>query len=166
MPPAGCCVLYAHTTTGQAFWVTSTPFAQYVKHRWAGAWVCSAFRNEGAGQASDMIIEALAATRFMVGDPPPLGMVTFIDTRFVRPIMVRGVPTYGRTYVKAGFEFDGKTKGGLLAFRLGADRFPPAESPTVPGDMVKNFERAIARRPPWHQTGTQSQSSCTCLAIE
>lgn len=33
----------------RAFWITSWPFAEFTKHAWAGAWICSAFRNEGAG---------------------------------------------------------------------------------------------------------------------
>ena len=38
---------YTENQGGKALWVTSFPFAQYVRHQWAGAWVCSAFRNEG-----------------------------------------------------------------------------------------------------------------------
>lgn len=128
VPPGRCLVLYAETDTGQAFWVTSWPFAQYVKHDWAGAWVCSAFRNEGAGVASDMIREAVACTIAHFGNPPPLGMITFIDQRKVKPTMVHGVPTWGRTYELAGFIPAGKTKGGLLAFQLTPDRMPePAD---------------------------------------
>lgn len=45
--PAGSCVVFrALTATGRAYWVTSFPFAEWVKHEWAGAWICSAFRNE------------------------------------------------------------------------------------------------------------------------
>lgn len=62
VPPGRCLVLTARTETGRALWVTSWPFAEYTKHAWAGAWVCSAFRNEGAGVASELIREALAAT--------------------------------------------------------------------------------------------------------
>jgi hypothetical protein len=49
--------------------------------------VCSAFRNEGAGIASEMIREAVSATRAYFGDPPPLGMITFIDRKKVKPTM-------------------------------------------------------------------------------
>src|SRR5215213_4045554 len=79
VPPGRCLVLYAKTPAGQAVWVTSWPFAQYVKHQWGGAWLCSAFRNEGAAAASTLITEAVAATRAFYGEPPPLGMVTFLD---------------------------------------------------------------------------------------
>jgi hypothetical protein len=118
VPPGRCLVLYAETDTGKALWVTSWPYAEYVKHQWAGAWICSAFRNEGAGVASELIIEAVMATRAYFGKPPEQGMVTFIDQKKVKPTMVHGIPTWGRTYARAGFEYVGKTKGGLLAMQL------------------------------------------------
>lgn len=111
-------MLYTETDTGKAFWVTSWPFAEYVRHAWAGAWVCSAFRNEGAGVASELIVEALAATRSFFGDPPPLGMITFVDRRKVKPTRVRGEDVYGWTYRRAGFVEAGETKGGLLALQI------------------------------------------------
>jgi len=72
-PPGRCLVMTADTSSGPALWITSWPFAAYVKHAWAGAWVCSAFRNEGAGKASDLIRQAVAATRFFYGEAPDLG---------------------------------------------------------------------------------------------
>ena len=126
VPPGRCLVLYCKTASGRALWVTSYPYAEYVHHAWAGAWVCSTFRNEGAGIASEMIKDAVAATRAYFGDPPPLGMITFIDRKKVRPTMIHGRPTWGRTYMLAGFEYVGETKGGLLAFQLAADRMPSA----------------------------------------
>ncbi len=125
VPPGRCLVLLAP----QALWVTSWPFAKFVRHRWRGAWVCSLFRKEGQGVASAMIRAAVGATRWRYGDPPALGMVTFIDREHVKPTMARGVPTWGWTWLKAGFEADGKTKGGLLAFRLRPERMPDAEAP-------------------------------------
>lgn len=56
VPPGRCLVLYTENASGRAFWVTSYPFAQYVRHAWAGAWVCSAFRNEGAAVSSALIV--------------------------------------------------------------------------------------------------------------
>ena len=125
VPPGRCLVLLAD----KALWVTSWPFAEFVRHRWAGAWVCSLFRKEGSGIASKMICAAVAATRWKYGEPPNLGMVTFIDPEHVRPTMVRGVPTWGWTWIKAGFEPDGETQGGLLAFRLSPERMPAADAP-------------------------------------
>jgi hypothetical protein len=124
MPPGGCVVLYAgRPGDGEAVWGTSTPFAEYVKHEWAGAWMCSIFRNEGAGLATDLIKEAIAATRAVVGDPPTLGLVTFINRKHVKPFIsrkrsgaVRAI--YGQTYRQAGFREVGETKGGLLALQM------------------------------------------------
>ena len=126
VPPGRCLVLRAPS----AFWVTSWPFAQYTKHAWAGAWVCSAFRREGDGMpASEMIRQAVAATRWRYGDPPALGMITFLNRAKVAPIKVRGVLTWGRTWKLAGFEHVGETKGGLMAWQLMPDRMPDAAAP-------------------------------------
>lgn len=117
MPPGSCCVFI--TENQKAFWVTSAPFAQFVKHEWAGAWVCSAFRSEGAGVASELIRAALAATVAHYQNKIPwLGLVSFIDKTKVKPVMVRGIPTWGYSWLKAGFRFAGMTKGSLLAFRI------------------------------------------------
>lgn len=124
VPPGRCFVLRAETERGRALWVTSWPFAEYVRHAWPGAWVCSAFRNEGAGTASDLIRDAVAATRAFFGEPPALGMVTFVDRRKVKPTPVRGVKKWGWTYERAGFRHVGETKGGLLAFQLLPDVMP------------------------------------------
>jgi len=127
VPPGRCMVLYAGSpAAGEAVWVTSWPFAEYVKHEWAGAWLCSAFRNEGAGLASAMICDALAATREFFGDAPESGLVTFIDRRKVRPIMRRGVQTWGMTWLRCGFRVVGETKGGLLALGIDPSDMPPA----------------------------------------
>jgi hypothetical protein len=127
VPPGRCLVFLS--TCERALWVTSWPFAQYTKHAWAGAWICSLFRNEGAGRAQDMEREAVAATRAIWGEPPALGMISFINRDCVRPTMVRGVPVYGWTWLQVGFEPDGETKGGLLCLRLRPERMPPAELP-------------------------------------
>ena len=118
VPPGSCCVFV--TQCRRAFWVTSAPLAQYTKHAWAGAWVCSAFRNEGAGRASDLIRAAVAATRAHYHDRavPELGMITFIDANCVKPVLQHGKPTWGFSYIRAGFRHAGYTKGGLLAFQL------------------------------------------------
>lgn len=122
VPPGSCLVLLSDC--GRAFWVTSAPLAQYVKHAWAGAWVCSAFRSEGAGVASELIRDAVAATRAFYGEPPALGMITFVDRAKVRPTMVHGDPVWGWTYQRAGFVECGETKGGLLALQLHPSDMP------------------------------------------
>lgn len=137
MPPAGCCVLYAKSLTGgEAVWGTSTPFARFVKHAWAGAWMCSIFRNEGAGVASDLIRQAVAASRAVIltrprhpCDVPPLGVVTFIDRTKVKPTKVRGIEVYGWTFRQAGFREVGETDAGLLALQLLPEDCPEPISP-------------------------------------
>jgi hypothetical protein len=129
VPPGRCVVLYAEDYGGEAYWVSSWPFPEYVKHAWAGAWMCSAFRTEGLGPASAMIREAIAASRAVWGDPPALGMVTFVDRDRVRPTKVRGRDVWGWTYRRAGFVEVGETKAGLLALQLAPQDFPAAAAP-------------------------------------
>lgn len=121
-PPGRALVLIAETETGRALWITSWPFAQYVKHEWAGAWICSAFRNEGAGKAKHLIRQAVAATRAYYGDPPALGMVTFVNPQHIRP---KADP--GHCFIMAGFRPCGATKGGLPALQMLPKRMPAAE---------------------------------------
>jgi hypothetical protein len=75
-----------------------------------------------------MIREAVAATRWWWGEPPALGMVTFVN---------EGETGSGRSpwhkpghcYRKAGFEHVGFTEGGLWAFQLCGDRMPEPAAP-------------------------------------
>lgn len=115
VPPGRCVVL---TAEAGAVWTTSWPFAQYVKHSWAGAWVNSIFRKECDGLAHEFIRAAVAVTRSLWPNVPELGMVTFIDPRKVKPIMRRGIEVWGYSYLCAGFKPVGETKGWLLAFQL------------------------------------------------
>jgi len=127
VPPGRCVVLLADN----ALWTTSWPFAEYTKHAWAGAWVNSLFRKEGPGIASEMIREAIAATRWFWPNIPVLGMVTFIDRKMVKPIKRRGRDVWGYSYLKAGFFEDGETAGGLLAFRILPADMPEADMPLL-----------------------------------
>lgn len=121
VPPGRCFVLIADD--GGAYWTSSWPFAEYVRHEWAGAWICSAFRNETRRYlSSDLIRQAIAATRYYWGEPPELGMVTFVDASKVKP---KRDP--GRCFLRAGFRPCGSTKGGLLALQLLPTDMPAAE---------------------------------------
>ena len=111
VPPGRCLVLTC--TTGTALWVTSWPFAEYVRHAWPGAWVNSLFRRESGPLASDLIREAVAITRWYWSDAPTLGMVTFVDAG-----KVRHKRDPGRCYLRAGFRNAGETKGGLVALQM------------------------------------------------
>lgn len=147
-PPGRCVVLRADTASGRAVWITSWPFAEYVKHEWAGAWVNTLFRNEGAGLSSELILEAIAATRWLaprlptwvfeddaqtrraVEGVPALGIVTFVDAKKVR---AKRHPGY--CYRRAGFELVGTTKEeGLLAFQLRPTAMP-APAPPLEGQI-------------------------------
>lgn len=110
--PPGRCVVFK-TDCRRALWVTSWPFAQFVRHAWPGAWVNSLFRNEGAGLSSDLIRDAIAATRDVWPMVPALGMVTFVDAE-----KTRRKRDPGRCYRRAGFTHVGFTKGGLWAFQM------------------------------------------------
>lgn len=141
VPPGRCLVL--RTATADAFWVTSYPFAEYVKHRWAGAWVCSAFRNEGGGLSSAMILDALRITAWKWPAPrvptwvivarhrdwtevarDVCAMVTFVDEGKTRK---KRDP--GRCYRRAGFEEAGRTKAGLLALVMRTAKVPAPMAP-------------------------------------
>ncbi len=110
-PPGRCVVLI--TEAGNALWVSSWPYAEYVKHAWRGAWLCSLFRNESQVLSSTLITQAVAATRWQWGEPPALGMVTFVDTA-----QVRHKRDPGRCFRKAGWQQVGLTKGGLVVLQL------------------------------------------------
>ncbi len=122
VPPGRCVVL---VIPGAAMWITSWPFAEYTKHAWAGAWVCSAFRNERPDLylSSALILDAVAATR-SVWTPPDLGMITFVDRS-----KTRRKRDPGRCYRKAGFRVAGETKGGLLTLQLLPAEMPDAAPP-------------------------------------
>lgn len=81
------------------------------------------FRNEGTERASDLIREAVKRTK-EIWEPPPLGIITFVDRKHVRPTKVRGWDVYGFSYWKAGFKHVGFTKGGLDAWQMLPSEMP------------------------------------------
>ncbi len=131
VPPGRCLVLVAPSREApKAVWATTWPFAEYVKHAWAGAWTCSIFRNEGAGLSSDLIRQAVAATRWKWPDVPELGMITFVDRKKVRG------PNPGYCYLKAGFrKLAEKTKGGLIVLQMLEAEMPEAVKPNEVEDL-------------------------------
>lgn len=140
VPPGRCFVL----KLDGAYWASSWPYAEYVKHAWAGAWMCTAFRRESGPVPSGLIVEAVAATRWYWGEPPALGMVTFVDPSIV-PGFFKRTPkgpelSWGYSYQKAGFEYCGWTQGGLYALRLPPERMPEPTQPS--GSQVRLFDCA------------------------
>lgn len=117
VPPGRCIVLL--TENADALWVSSWPFAEYVKHAWAGAWMCTMFHNESPVLSSTLIREAVAVTRGIWTQPPSLGMVTFVDRA-----KVKKKRDFGYCYLRAGWEHCGFTKGGLVALKLPLERMP------------------------------------------
>jgi hypothetical protein len=93
-------------------------------HEWAGAWVNSLFRNEGAGLSSRLILQAVAATKWRWLDAPDKGMITFVDSGEVGD----GKPGY--CYQCAGFTHVGYTKGGLHAWQILPNQMPEQKPPT------------------------------------
>ena len=111
VPPGRCLVLIASSPGARspdALWITSWPMAEYVKHAWAGAWTCSAFRNEapmpyrldGPMVSSELIRQAVAATVAHFGPPPAMGFVSFVDGR-----RVRRKRDPGRCFLRAGWRY-------------------------------------------------------------
>jgi len=111
------------TEKADALWVTSWQFAEYVKHEWPGAWVNSLFRNESDHLSSELITQAVAATRWK-WPIPALGIVTFVDASKVRK---KRDP--GRCYFRAGWKYCGMTKGGLIALQQKPEDMPHAQEP-------------------------------------
>lgn len=116
-PPGRVYVLV--TDDGLAAWVTHWPRPDLAMHGRGDAWVCSLFRNEGPFLSSDLIRQAVAATRAR-WPTPPAGMLTFVDTDRIRP---KRDP--GRCFRRAGFKEVGRTKDrDLVVLQLAVDAMP------------------------------------------
>ena len=85
-----------------------------------------------------------------MGEPPELGMITFIDRKKVHPTKVHGVNVWGWTFRKAGLVDAGETKGGLLALQLWPSAMP---DPIFP---LTELEAAIG--------GVAASPSCVSMA--
>ena len=82
------------------------------------------FRRESGPLASELIRDAVAATRWYWPEVPELGMITFINRS-----KVHHKRDYGRCYRRAGFRPCGETKGGLLALQIRPQDMPEPEIP-------------------------------------
>ena len=87
------------------------------------------FRREYGPQASDLILQAVAATRWFYQRTPQRGLVSFVNPRKVKPTYRRGQAIYGYCYLKAGFTHDDETEGGLWAWLLPPERMPEPQAP-------------------------------------
>lgn len=87
--------------------------------RGGGAWVNSLFRNESPHLSSELIREAVSASRAYFGDPPAMGDTDSVGIiSFINAGMVRHKRDPGRCYKKAGWRRLANSKGGLLTFGL------------------------------------------------
>lgn len=106
-----------------ALWVTK--WQRFVRTEWwVNTWVCSLFRNEGAGLSSELVTEAVAATRSVWGNPPECGFTTFVNAE-----KTRHKRDPGRCFRKAGWREVGRSGGGLIVLRLLLEDFPAPEAP-------------------------------------
>ncbi len=122
VPSARCVAL--KTDDGRCGWVSVWFSDRQVTSPWtAETWVCSFFRNESDRVASVLIREAVAATRWVWGDPPANGMTTFVDAHKV----ASEVPGY--VFRRSKFAHIGETSSGLLVLRMSAARVPAADQP-------------------------------------
>lgn len=97
-----------------AGWLTHWPNPAMVFHGLGDAWVCTLFRNETELLSSQLIREAVSATRHELGEPPQAGFLTFVDAGKVRP---KRDP--GRCFRRAGFVERGRTRDrGLIVLQL------------------------------------------------
>jgi len=138
VPPGRCLVLTLPSDVGRGLWVTSWPFAEFVRHEWPGAWVCSAFRREDGPRASDLIRDAVAATVAVWPTVPRIAsargevaMVSFVDRA-----KTRHKRDPGRCYLRAGWSVIGQTAGGLVALGLRAEDVPEAEAALPAGGQM------------------------------
>jgi hypothetical protein len=128
------------TPEADALWVTV--YQPFVDHAWPGAWECTLFRNENPAQrASDLITQALAATRALWGDPPAQGMITTVDAA-----KVRSKRDPGHCFVIAGFRRVGETKSGKVVLRITPGRFPPAREPLGHSPDLFGHTKHLKRR--------------------
>lgn len=122
-PPGRVMVLL--TPQADALWASHWPYAKYVNRKdYKAAWICSIFRNESSRLSSDLIRQAIAATRWKWGEPPADGMITFVDVG-----KVRRKRDPGRCFRRVGFKPAGETLSGLLILRLAPQDMPAAALP-------------------------------------
>ena len=109
------------TEQADALWVSC--WQPIIKHQWKHSWECALFRNESPHLASELIRQAVAATRWKWGDAPSDGMITFVNKT-----KVRHKRDPGRCYLKAGFKKIYEDEKMVVLQFLG-DEMPPPEAP-------------------------------------
>lgn len=126
-----CLVLL--TSEADALWVST--FQSFVEHGFVGVWECALFRNESRHLSSELIREAMAATRWKWVHVPERGFLTSVDAS-----KVRRKRDPGRCFIRAGFEAAGESKSGKIWLICPPERFPDPEAP-INGAFDDMFER-------------------------
>lgn len=130
------------TVAGDAAWLSSWQDELGRKHLHGDAFVCSLFRNEGPELSSELVADAVAATRNEWG-VAPAGFLTFVDLE-----RIRRKRDPGRCFRRAGFEPIGHTLDrGLLVLRLEPAAFPDAE-PALALQLELELDYATERGSP------------------
>lgn len=124
MPSGRALVLVLDGAVWGSSWQVSDAGVAMATHAWPLAWVCSIFRNESDHLSSDLVREAVAATRAEWGEPPKQGFVTFVDAG-----KVRHKRDPGRCFLRAGWRYAGETTTGKIALELLVEDFPQADAP-------------------------------------
>jgi len=128
-PPARTLVLRTPDSTAErgVLWVTSWPYERLARHGFGDAWICTLFRNERPELylSSELILEALAASRWKWPTVPASGIITFVDADAVAS------PNPGYCFLAAGFRRERRRTldRGLHVLRLPADEVPAAAEP-------------------------------------
>jgi hypothetical protein len=100
------------TFEGTAGWLSHWPDPKLARHGYGDAYLCTLFRNEGAGLSSSLIEQAIEITEAWWGPPPWGGWLTFVDERKVAS------PNPGYCFKCAGFRPVGRTlDADLLVLR-------------------------------------------------
>ncbi|MFD0710598.1 hypothetical protein [Paenibacillus sp. GCM10027626] len=74
--------LVLRTAWGDAVWVTWDG----IRDDGLRAWECTIFRNESPHLSSDLVVAATYATVKEWGEPPPDGIITYVDARKIRSV--------------------------------------------------------------------------------
>jgi hypothetical protein len=138
MPPGRMVVLL--TEDGNAVWGTSWPYAAMLRRTWATeSWMCTIFRNESPFLSSELILEAIAATRWIWGEPPRDGMVTLIDAKKIKST------NPGYCYKMAGFQRIGFAKKGHTILQMLPEAMPEPCMPRGVKAKSIELERSVIR---------------------
>jgi hypothetical protein len=128
------------TFDGTAGWISHWPDPVYAKHGYGDAYICTLFRKECDGLASEFIDAAIELTEERWGAPPSGGWLTFVDPDKVES------PNPGYCFKQAGFQVVGRTKDrDLIVLQRVGGRGRTGRNgalPTTSGEPVRPPQRS------------------------